>query len=207
VGPGRAAELVAPDRDRLLAALHEATFSTRVESTIECRACREPFELAFVLADLLASLREVAPLVIERDPGAVYRLPDGRCFRLPTGIDERALIGLEPADAERELLRRCVVAGSSAEDPAPILDGMEAVGPLADADLDARCPSCGEAQPVHFDLQHYLLSRFEQERRQRVAEVHRLAHAYGWTLGEILSLSRPWRRALVEQIERDTPWR
>jgi len=206
VGPGRARELTAPDRDRLLTALYRATFGPRVESTRECRACHELFDLVFMLEDLVAMLRESSRR-IEPDPDAGYRLLDGRRFRLPAGTDELALLGLDPAEAERQLLRRCVLEGSPSDAPETIFDAMEAAAPLLDLDLDARCPSCGENQPVHFDLQHYLLSLLVQEGQQRIVDIHRLAGTYGWSLAEILGLSRVQRRALVEQIERNAPSR
>jgi hypothetical protein len=202
--PSRAAELATPDRDRLLATIYQATFGPRVESTIPCRQCGEQFDLDFVLDDLRESLRESAgPSGIEREDGALFRLPDGRRFRLPTGVDELALLGLDPAQSESQLLDRCLVDGQPSDDPAAILDGMDAVGPLLSQDLDAQCPACGAPQTVRFDLQHYLLSLLVQEDRRRAAEIHQLARTYGWGLGDILSLPRARRRALVEQIEQE----
>ena len=52
IGPGHAAELAAPDRDRLLAAVFRAAFGPRVESTVPCAACQEPFDLDFVVLGL-----------------------------------------------------------------------------------------------------------------------------------------------------------
>ncbi|WP_437779031.1 hypothetical protein [Sorangium sp. So ce1097] len=199
---GGAASLTIPDRDRLLAAIYMANLGRRIESTVRCQYCGQPFDLDFSLEDLIASASEPTATAVTREPDGVYRMPDGRRFRLPCGEDERAVAGARRP--ELELLGRCVLEGSAADDPDALDEAMRAVGPVLDLDVDARCPECVKGQPVWFDLQHYLLSRLLDERRQRGIEIHRLARAYGWSLREILDLPRSRRRLLVELIERDT---
>jgi hypothetical protein len=211
VGPGRACELTIPDRDQALAALQLAELGRRVESTVTCAACAQPYDIDFDLAALIESVRrdsasaEAAPALRER-PG-VYRMPapDGRSFRLPSGVDERAVAALGPGDAPRALLRRCVVDGSIDADGDVDAFGetMRAVGPLIDVEVGAACAECGHAQSVRFDLQHYVLSTILDGGRQRAREVHQIAMAYRWSLAEILSLPRSRRRLYAELIERD----
>src|SRR5205085_6196451 len=43
--PGRALDLAAPDRDRLLAAVYRETFGPRVESTLVCDRCGADFDM------------------------------------------------------------------------------------------------------------------------------------------------------------------
>lgn len=202
--PGRAADLAIPDRDRLMAALHRAEFGARIEATLRCAGCSLPFDLDFSLLDLEESLRASsgAPAV-EREAGGVYRMTDGRRFRLPRGSDERAAAAAQ-GPAELELLRRCMVEGSAGDDVAGIGEAMRAVGAVLDLDVSAVCPECRGEQTVRFDLQHYVLRRILEEGRQRAREIHRLAWAYGWSLDEILRLSRSRRRIYVELIERET---
>jgi hypothetical protein len=202
--PGGAADLAVPDRDRLMAALHRAEFGSRIEATLRCTDCDRPFDLDFSLADLEGSL-PAAPdePQAEREAGGVYRMPDGRRFRLPRGSDERAAAAAPPGTAERELIRRCMIEGSAGDDVAGLSDAMRAVGPVLDLDVGAACPECGAEQTVRFDLQHYLLRRILNESRQRAREIHRIAWAYGWSLDEILRLSRSRRRTYVELIERE----
>src|SRR5262249_9670477 len=161
---------------RLLAAVYRQSFGSRIESTVTCSACREPFDLDFSLDALAASLRpETSPPGVEREGGGIFRLSDQRRFRLPTGADEVAVVGLEAAAAQQELLRRCLIEGSAGDDPDAVLAAMQAVAPLCDLDLDARCPSCENPQQVHFDLQQFLLGSILEERRLRVLEIHRIA--------------------------------
>ncbi len=201
-GAPAAASLAAPDRDRLLAGVYVACYGPRVATTVDCGACGEPFDLDFELPALVAALTP------EERP-AELRLPDGRRFRLPTGEDECAVAGLDPERAARELARRCLAAGSDPDEDGgdgaaeALADRLAEVAPLIDLELEGRCPECGAGQPVHFDLQHYLLAALTAERGRLLGEVHRLAAAYGWSLGEILDLPRRHRRTLVELIEAD----
>src|SRR5438132_9690949 len=56
VQPGRAIELTASDRDRLLAAVYRRTYGDRITSTLTCAGCGVPFDLSFSLAALLVDL-------------------------------------------------------------------------------------------------------------------------------------------------------
>ena len=212
-----ASRLAAPDRDRLLARVYLRSFGSRVESTLECSGCGEPFDLDFELADLLESLEaasresraggDAAVLVLEPGP---EEAGTGARFRLPTGEDELAVAGLPAEAAEAELARRCLLDGASADEAgtaagflAALDDHLARTAPLLDCELDAPCPHCGTPHAVRFDVQHYLLTLLTAERPRLSNEVHRLASAYGWSLAEILSLPRDDRRALVERVEAD----
>lgn len=200
-GAPAAASLAAPDRDRLLAGVYVACYGPKVATTVDCGSCGEPFDLDFELPALVAALTPEEP------PAAELRLPDGRRFRLPTGEDECAVAGLDPERAARELARRCLAAGGDSNEDEGAAEALAKrlaeVAPLIDLEIEARCPECGAAQPVHFDLQHYLLTALAAERDRLLGEVHRLAAAYGWSLGDILDLPRRHRRTLVELIEAD----
>jgi hypothetical protein len=204
VGPGWACELTIADRDQALAAVQFAELGARIDSTVRCAACGQPFDIDFDLAALIDSVRRDAPAArAERDGKGVYRLPDGCRFRLPRGSDERAVAALDPSVAERMLLARCVVGGSPAEDVDALNDAMRAVGPLLDVPVKATCAECDHAQEVRFDLQHYVLAGIVDGGRQRAREVHQIATAYRWSLAEILSLPRARRRLHVDLIERE----
>jgi hypothetical protein len=211
--PAVASQLAAADRDRLLAALYVDTYGPDIRTTARCRHCAAPFDVEFSLSDLIESLDEeweagLASRLATEVPGApgVYRLADGRMFRLPNGADELAVAGQGAAQAERELLERCMLEGDPGEDPALVEAAMRQVGPLIDRDLDVTCPECGAAQAVHFEVQFYLLRALMQERSRLTREVHRLALAYGWRMDEILSLPRRTRHRYAALVEAEAPF-
>lgn len=209
IGTGRAAELTAADRDRLLAAVYRRELGGRVEGTLRCGGCDKPFDLDFQLDDLIANVRteaREAAAGIAREERGSFRMADGTRFRLPCGADELAVLALPEEQREDELLRRCLLAGASRKlDSGAVSAAMEAVAPLVELTLDAACPECKREQPLHFDLQHHLLGTLLQERRARLLEIHRIATAYRWSLAEILELPRRRRREFAAQIERELP--
>lgn len=201
--------LPAGDRDRMLAEIYQRIYGQRIDSTVDCRFCGEAFDLDFSLSELLQSLHSVEmPEPVEQLEDGSYALADGLRFRLPSAEDEYAVMGLEPEDAESELLRRCIQdlpedhdLDESAE---RIQAAMESVAPIVDLELDAGCPECGREQQVHFDLQNFLLSSLTAERGKLMTEIHSLASSYGWSLADILNLPRSQRRNLAGLIEAES---
>lgn len=99
----RAVDLVAADRDRLLAAVYELAFGDRIESTLKCTRCSQLFDLHFSLRQLMATVDERTDDKAWRplDDGQ-FESSDGLRFRLPTGKDE-----LELQDFPRVKWSRC----------------------------------------------------------------------------------------------------
>lgn len=204
VGPGTAWELAVPDRDRLLAAVYRRQYGERVECSVECQGCRESFDLEFDLDRLTSELDRADPsAAVGPDGDGTYTIDDGRRFRLPNGEDQRSVVGLEPEEAVTAVLERCVVDGDGPADRERIESAMAAVGPTLDLDLEASCPDCGLVQPVRFAMHAHLLGLLASERVWLAHEVHAIASAYGWSLDEILGLTREDRHAYVRLIEAD----
>jgi hypothetical protein len=201
----RAADLTAADRDRLLAAIYERAFGDRIESTLTCRQCGQPFDLHFSLRELTKTLDEHSLIGQWRrlDDGWLENA-DGVRFRLPDGNDELAVAGLDSEGARSALLRRCVKSGDWPGGSKAFEDLLEDLAPLINLELNATCAECGHDQAVQFDIQSYLLSAIAGERRRLLSDVHRIAAAYAWSLEEILALTRSDRRQLVELIENES---
>jgi hypothetical protein len=203
-GPGKANQLTAADRDRLLAAVYMHTYGTRIKSSFDCSSCSAPLDIDFSLQDVLQSLHtggSTGKTKVEKGPDGTFKLANGLRFRLPTGEDECEVLGLTPQEAEAALLARCVVDGDSKAKRKKLQETMRNIAPILDMDLDLHCSECQALQKVHFDIQSYLLYAIKQEQNQFVTEVHRLACAYGWSLNEILGLSRSSRKAFVALVE------
>src|SRR5690606_40581232 len=67
--------------------------------------------------------------------------------------------------------------------------------------VEVTCPSCGEAtfgrlDPLQFALPHS---------GAILREIHLIARAYGWSLGDILALKARQRSNFAEMIRRDRP--
>jgi hypothetical protein len=217
VGPGVADELPLCDRDRLLAAVYATAFDDRIESDVPCLECDEGsqvrFSLAAVVGEQQPSLdgRRARGVVAGPDERCLYTLDDGTRFRLPTGVDQRELAGLEPERARALLVRRCIVVdpesgdGRTVGDLAPELHArieaaIEYLSPTIDEQFTVACHECGAEREVRFDIQQFLLRTLEHERRYLTREIHYLACSYGWSLAEILELPRDDRRAFVELV-------
>ncbi len=200
----RAADLVASDRDFLLATVYKRAFGDRIEGTLSCAQCNQPFDLNFSLVQVMESVarREQVRELIDLKDGH-FTTPKGTRFRLPTGKDELAVVGLSPDEAETVLLSRCAEGDEWQEERIDLEQFLEQVAPLIDLELIARCAECGHLHTVQFDIQTYLLGAIVTERRRLLSDINCIAGAYSWSLDEILSLTRSDRRHLVELIEKE----
>jgi hypothetical protein len=201
---GDAADLPAPDRDRLLAAVYRQAFGKKVESAGRCTSCASPYDLTFSLDDLIAEVERSAEASAVQPLGdGTFRTASGLRFRLPTARDEMEVASLPLEEAARTLASRCLVESSTGDWLEELEEAIEEAAPVLDLDIDTRCPECGAPQRLRFDVQFYLLRALEQERGRMLREIHRIASAYGWSMQEILALERSERRALTELIEAD----
>jgi hypothetical protein len=187
-------------RDRLLIALRECTFGTRLTSLATCDACGESLELSFDCADISAGGETETPaeLSVEREGFEAH-------FRLPNSGDLIAVARCSDEEtARRSLLERCVTNAShegaqvSPEElPHAVVEAVEArmadADPQADVRLALDCPACGNRFLAAFDVVAYFWSEINAWAYRLLGEVHSLASAYGWREEDILAMS-PWRR-------------
>jgi hypothetical protein len=195
--PGHAARMSAADRDRLFANVYQRELGRQIASSPACSACGARFDVTFDLTDLVSSLQPDREVRQQQDGS--YLTSDGIRFRLPSGVDE--LEAAATSNPRETLFERCHLDGP--RDPEVLAEAMERAAPLLDVEVDTQCPECGQAASMRFDIQSYLLGSLLAERRQRSLEVHRLARAFGWSLTEILSLTRGQRRLHAELSERE----
>lgn len=197
-------DLVAADRDRLLAAIYKGAFGDRIENTLSCNKCGEPFDIDFSLQSVISSVSSTNETVdcVQLHDGT-FRFGDGLSFRLPTGRDELAAIGMTTSEVESLLMKRCTEDREWPEGELEFEELLEKVAPLIDLELVAACPECRHVHTIQFDIQTYLLGALVSERRRLLADINTIAATYSWSLEEILSLTRSDRRHLVELIENE----
>lgn len=191
------ASLAASDRDALLAALHRGLWGDRIVTSLECRACGATYDLSFELTALQRSIeaaREPAEVVETRK----LRLVSGQVFTLPDADAEDAAAQRDHTDANDALAQG--IAGTGTVDLAELDARLEALAPLLDVDLEAPCAECGHPALARFDIQTFTLQRLLDERETTLAEIHSLASGYGWSLGDILTLSRSLRRSFALRV-------
>lgn len=199
-----AEKIATADRDRLFAAVYKSTYGPSIGSTVNCRACRERFDIDFSLDDLNNHLGgKTNGATAEQLEDGTYRLPSGCRFRLPVGEDELAAADAPAERAVEILLERCILKGDPVEHAEPVQEAMEQLAPVWQMELQAVCPECGAEQLFRFDMQSFLLNRLKNDRNRTSWEIHRLAAAYRWSHREILDLPRSLRQMYVQYIEAD----
>ena len=199
-----AIDLVAADRDRVLAAIYKKAFGDRIESTLTCNGCSQPFDIDFSLDGVISSVNEVGETKdLKRMADGRFAAPDGFSFRLPTGRDELDAAGMIEGDTEAFLLDRCIEGSEWPEGKVAFEELLERVAPLIDLELVAQCPECRHVHTIQFDIQTYLLGALVGERIRLLSDINTIAATYSWSLDEILSLTRSDRRHLVQLIENE----
>ena len=209
VGAANINGLTASDRDRLVAALYRDIYGDRIDATLMCHGCESIFDIDFQLDSLQKFLYREQPAA---SPDGKYQTPQGYVFRLPTSGDEIETSGTPQTEAYAYLLEKILIdptyqsllAGPETH-RREVVDAVESrlnrIAPILDLEMNARCPECAVDQTVHFDLQHFFLERLFQDRRWLMREIHMIANAYGWSLENILSLSRRERKELTNLID------
>jgi len=200
------AEVPVGRRDAALLALREQLFGKAFTGVTSCPACGAEIELAFgadeVRHDEAGESSSVR--VVEQE----YEIE----ARLPSTADLSVIESMDDVNAARaQLFARCIVRstrdGESIEPsglPDAIVDlvaaRMASLDPQADAQIQARCPSCAHAWREPFDIVTFLFTELAVFARRLLADVHDLACAYGWSEREILALSPARRNAYLEML-------
>jgi len=222
VDEAQARDLSVGDRQYLLLKLRALTFGDKVDLSARCPwgDCGEAVDVDFLISDvpikegrMQARSREIelAPAVAADSGFDRAALPVH--FRLPTGADQEAvspLLARNEAAAATLLLSRCIerigdaaatlesVQRLSAAARLEIERAMEAAAPGIELTVEAKCPQCGRAFAVPFDVQDLLLGEARGSHELLMREIHYLAYHYHWSESDILGLPRERRRRYIE---------
>jgi hypothetical protein len=194
-------QLLVGDRDHLILRLRRMTLGDRVQSVLRCPACDAPMDVSFDAGDVPIEPRPqtAATYTLELGPPAEPRRTIR--FRLPTGGDQEAVLGLDEAAAADALLERCIVddggAPPSLEERDAVVAAMDRLAPQLDLELDLACPECDHRFVVPFDIPTFFFHEMGINGAQLLRETHVLALAYHWSEADILSLGRDRRRAYL----------
>lgn len=184
------------ERDARLLAAREALFGPRLEALTHCPACGERLELSL----------QVAELRLGQSPTR-QTLEHGEYHLILRPLDSLDLASaLASADPARTLTLRAIEEVSfqgqaleAAQLPQEVLEAvanqLPETDPQADLELKLSCPACRHAWAAPFDPLAFVWRELNAWALRTLAEVHRLASAYGWREQDILALS-PVRRQL-----------
>lgn len=196
-----ARRLLVGDRDYLILALRRMTLGDGFQGVVACPRCAAKIDISFDAADVPVESRpqtvasHTLPLEAGESPRTIR-------FRLPTGADQEAVLGLEPmATAVDALLERCIVEDGgttlATDEREAVVEAMDRLAPQVDVELDLTCPECEHAFMLPFDVTAFFLHEMAINGAQLLRETHALALAYHWSEADILSLDRERRRAYL----------
>jgi hypothetical protein len=189
VPPARLADLPLGEVNRALLEVRRASFGPHLGARVSCERCGAALEMARDADALAAGLATPAAVGADADD----------LLRAPTMRDLAAVAGeANPAAAALALARRCAAVGDCDASLEEIERRLEALDPAADVALDVTCDACGHAWPASLDLGAFLWTEVTARARAVIADVDRLARAYGWTEREVLGLSPQRRAAYLE---------
>jgi hypothetical protein len=203
VTPERVDELSVGDRQFLMRRIAVRLDMNSLWLTATCRGCGADFDFRIE--------NNALPV---KPAGSGYPFVEvetqwGRCrLRLPSGADQRAVVGLVDTDeAMRVLVSRCLltVDGQAPSphvvfepaDLARIDQAMEAVAPEVATQAQAPCAKCGLVNPVSVDPYACLW----QGGNEIYREVHTLAWYYHWSEEVILGMPTARRRRYLRLID------
>lgn len=191
--------LLVGDRDFLMLQLRACTLGDSVQAVLSCPACSQRMDLEFSIASVPVETRPQLGVSHAVDVG-------GRTvrFRLPSGEDQEAVLGMELGQAASELLRRCLLddGGTSPDvgEREVIATEMEKLAPRVELELDLTCPECGHEFVSPFDTTAFFFEEMKVNHAQLLREFHTLALHYHWNEPDILSLRRGRRRAYLGML-------
>jgi hypothetical protein len=199
VTPDLIRQLLVGDRDYLILQLRRLTIGENIQAVIVCPGCDNKMDVSFPVSDV--------PVEVRRQSAASYPLSlsdRGVSFRLPTGGDQEAVLGMSVEDGVVELVRRCLLDDGgrplSAEERETLITAMEGLAPQIDLDLDLTCPECSWNFLAPFDTTAFFFDEIALKGDELLHEINSLAFYYHWSESEILRLERGRRRTYLRLL-------
>jgi hypothetical protein len=195
------ARLPIGQRDRLLLELRARIFGDRLDCETLCPSCGAHLELALSAAELCAPTAPASATdfeILVEGHQLTLRLPDS---------SDIAASATAPDRASAVLLERCI-ARPHADAASPLGPGardaiaarLAALDPMADVQLDLRCPACDHTWDAAFDPAGFLLREIDAYAAGLLDDVHLLGRAYGWAEADILAMSPLRRRQYRDRV-------
>jgi hypothetical protein len=191
----------------MLLDVHTRLYGAQIEAAAGCPACDSRLEFSLDSGELRPDVYTPRENRLDLREGG-YELS----FRGPSAGDLLAAASCSTIDEARAvMLQRCLItatrAGAAVEASAlpdflveKLEQAIEEMDPLAETLLDLTCPACENRWQAALDLGSFVWAEVSASARRLLADVHRLASAYGWREGEVLALSKSRRRLYLELV-------
>src|SRR5262249_35238856 len=197
-----ARRMLVGDRDYLMLQLRRLMNGDKIQAIMACPACSAKMDVDVDAGQIpvegIRTYDGAHELALQT--GARVRARNIR-FRLPTGGDQEAVVGLPVDAAGDELLRRCLLEPCDPplddDEKAAVIAAMEERAPRVEIELELTCPECAQRFLTPFDTTTFFLSEMRISAAQLLREVHTLAFYYHWSESDILNLTRDRRRSYL----------
>ena len=191
------AALPLAERNALLLRLHAMTFGRGVEGFAVCPECGDQLEFAMDAEDMARTLRAAEPETwVEADNPMRMRPAD-------TSDIAASLEAASDEDARALLLTRTL--GMESTDPARAerpdwMERFDRLNASAEIRCVLPCARCGARATLDFDVAGFVWREIQVGARRLMAEIHRLASAYGWNEKAVARMSAARRAAYLEML-------
>jgi hypothetical protein len=197
-----ARRMLVGDRDYLMLQLRRLVLGDKILAVVTCPACDAKMDVDVDAGKITVEgpthpeiACEVQLPAREAETARIIQ------FRLPTGGDQEAVVGMPIDTAADELLARCLLDSPdpplTVEEKASVIEAIEACAPRMNVELELQCPECAHSFVTPFDTTAFFLNEMRISASQLLREVHTLAFYYHWTEFDILNLTRDRRRSYL----------
>ncbi len=191
------AALPLAERNATLLRLHAMTFGPRVEGFAGCTECGEQLEFAMDAEDMVRTLCAAETETwVEADRQMGMRPANSSdlaaSMEASNEEDARALLlartlGIEGTDLVRA-------------ERADWMDRFDRLNASAEIRCVLPCAHCGARASLDFDVAGFVWREIHVAARRLMAEIHRLASAYGWSEKAVVRMSASRRAAYLEML-------
>lgn len=191
------ASLPLAERNSKLLELRSISFGRIIEAFAKCPHCDAPLEFE-LKTDALRHEKQTA---VEDH----WMEADTEMYmRLANTADLAAVRSASTDDEARTLLLARTMGRSAAEcdadDHPEWVERFERLNAPAEQRCVLTCDSCAGRAEIDFDIAGFFWREVATAAHRLLAEIHRLASAYGWSEGSILAMSPARRCAYLEML-------
>ncbi|MGB7548981.1 MAG: hypothetical protein WBM14_14635 [Terracidiphilus sp.] len=201
---GALAALPLAERNALLLRLRTMTFGARIDGFAVCPECGAQLEFALNAEDIEPQLHAPSEESwLEQETEMRMRPANSRdlaaSMAAKNETEARALLvarTLKLSDAANIAATRPEWA-----ERAEWIDRFERLNASAEIRCVLFCAGCGHRPVLDFDIARFLWREVALAARRLLAEIHRLARAYGWSEQSIAAMSASRRGAYLEMLD------